>query len=298
MQSQRACSARLRNFKYASPFLFDHVYYPQSLFHLLALTRTGFSIDKIIRKANTKFCPILLQIQSPLSQSYLMSSESTIYYFDIEFHKYNNNKKERREGGNKWLEDEEGNPKKWQKWGWEKKEKTEGETECFLVSSGGLAFVWNENSECLRDYSGLAGPWEPSSYLYTSNMEYGNHRSVCVHAEKCMCLLLWADEWQFKQTHNVVNQKIKKTNQKQKSLFCLTTSSSSPLCQHAVMKFHRALFLFYSVLSLGHRLCFSSTFIHTFTASLLHPCRWGRKIAAMLHWFWEAVILGLCPTSD
>lgn len=91
-----------------------------------------------------------------------------------------------------------------------KKEKTEGETECFLVSSGGLAFVWNENSECLRDYSGLAGPWEPSSYLYTSNMEYGNHRSVCVHAEKCTCLLLWADEWQFKQTHNVVNQKIKK----------------------------------------------------------------------------------------
>lgn len=99
MQSQRACTARLRNFKYASPFLFDHVYYPQSLFHLLALTGTGFSIDKIIRKANTKFCPILLQIQSPLSQSYLMSSESTIYYFDIEFHKYNNNKKERKEGG-------------------------------------------------------------------------------------------------------------------------------------------------------------------------------------------------------
>lgn len=40
-----------------------------------------------------------MQIQSPLSQSYLMSSESTIYYFDIEFHKYNNNKKERKEGG-------------------------------------------------------------------------------------------------------------------------------------------------------------------------------------------------------
>lgn len=28
-----------------------------------------------------------------------MSSESTIYYFDIEFHIYNNNKKERKEGG-------------------------------------------------------------------------------------------------------------------------------------------------------------------------------------------------------
>lgn len=93
MQSQRACTARLGNFKYASRFLLDHVYYPQLLFHLLALTATGFSIDKIIRKANTKFYPILLQIQFPLSQSYLMSSESTIYYFDIEFHKY---KKERR----------------------------------------------------------------------------------------------------------------------------------------------------------------------------------------------------------
>lgn len=201
-------------------------------------------------------------------------------------------------GGNKWLEDEEGNPKKWQKWGWEKKkEKTEGETECFLVSSGGLAFVWNENSECLRDYSGLAGPWEPSSYLYTSNMEYGNHRSVCVcvHAEKCMRLLLWADEWQFKQTHNVVNQKIKKQTKNKKAF---SVWPHLLLHLYASMKFHRALFLFYSVLSLGHRLCFSSTFIHTFTASLLHPSRWGRKNAATLHWFWEAVILGLRPTSD
>lgn len=40
---------------------------------------------------------------------------------------------------------------------------------------------------------------------------------VCVHAEKCMRLLLWADEWQFKQTHNVVNQKIKKQTKNKKA---------------------------------------------------------------------------------
>lgn len=118
---------------------------------------------------------------------------------------------------------------------------------------------------------------------------------VCVHAEKCMCLLLWADEWQFKQTHNVVNQKIKKQTKNKKAF---SVWPHLLLHLYASMKFHRALFLFYSVLSLGHRLCFSSTFIHTFTASLLHPSRWGRKNAATLHWFWEAVILGLCPTSD
>lgn len=177
-----------------------------------------------------------------------------------------------------------------------KKEKTEGETECFLVSSGGLAFVWNENSECLRDYSGLAGPWEPSSYLYTSNMEYGNHRSVCV----CACREVYASSIMSRrvaiQTNTQCGQsENKKTNQKQKSLFCLTTSSSSPLCQHEIPQ---SLIFIFSVLSLGHRLCFSSTFIHTFTASLLHPSRWGRKNAATLHWFWEAVILGLRPTSD
>lgn len=108
MQSQRACTARLRNFKYASRFLFDHVYYPQLLFHLLALTATGFSIDKIIRKANTKFCPILLQIQSPLSQSYLMSIVKA--QFIILILNFTNTRK--KGGGNKWLEDEEGNPKK------------------------------------------------------------------------------------------------------------------------------------------------------------------------------------------
>lgn len=35
--------------------------------------------------------------------------------------------------------------------------KTEAATKRLLVSSGAGAFVWNENSECLRDYSGLAG---------------------------------------------------------------------------------------------------------------------------------------------
>lgn len=104
-----------------------------------------------------------------------------------------------QKGLNKWLEREEGSDDKKKK-NTRPGEKTEEATKCFLVSSGGWAFVWNENSECLRDYSGLAGPWEPSSYLYTRNMEYGNHRRVCV----CVCSIM---KWQFKQTHNVVNQK-------------------------------------------------------------------------------------------
>lgn len=81
----------------------------------------------------------------------------------------------------------------------------------------------------------MAGPWEPSSYLYTSNMEYGNHRSVCV----CACREVYASSIMSRrvaiQTNTQCGQsENKKTNQKQKSLFCLTTSSSSPLCQHEI----------------------------------------------------------------
>lgn len=99
----------------------------------------------------------------------------------------------RDEAGNKWLEHEEGSletatkmrPPKRKRRGGKKKGKAET-TKCFLVSSGGWAFVWNENSECLRDYSGLAGPRVPSSYLYTRNMENGNHHCVCMR--ECVCV--------------------------------------------------------------------------------------------------------------
>lgn len=98
--------------------------------------------DEIITTVNIELCPISLQIHSQWNQSFLVQGEGIIYHSDVEFHKC----RKQREG-NKWLEHEEGSPETMTKMRpgkereEEKKKKTEEATECFLMSSGGLAFV-------------------------------------------------------------------------------------------------------------------------------------------------------------
>lgn len=137
--------------------------------------------DEFIKIVNIELCPISLQIHPQLNQGFLAKASFIVLMLNF-------TNTENREGGTSgWKARKEARRRR-QKWDWrkKKKKKQEAATECFLVSSGGLAFVWNENSECLRDYSRLAGLWEPTSYLYTSNTEYGNHHSVCVYAKKCV----------------------------------------------------------------------------------------------------------------
>lgn len=121
--------------------------------------------------------------------------------------------------------------------------------------------------------------------------------TVCVCVQRSVCLLLWTDEWQFKQTQWSIKHK------KEFSFDHIFTSTAS------IYRWNTSkseLFFFYNytfILSSDWVTSFPfqsfHPYIHRFIPSFsLHPCRWGRKTAAMLQWSWEAENLGLCPTSD
>lgn len=191
-------------------------------------------------------------------------SESIIYRSDIEFHKYRKTEKGEQVVGTRGRKPRNNDKNEA---GEEKRKKQEAATECFLVSSGGLAFVWNENSECLRDYSGLAGLWEPSSYLYTSNMENGNHQCVC--AKKCVSSIMnW---WVAIQTNTQWSIKHKKEFSFD-HIFTSTTSIYRWNTSKSKFFFFAQQLHFYSLVWLGHLLSFSVfSSIHSLLHSFIFP---------------------------
>lgn len=124
---------------------------------------------------------------------------------------------------------------------------------------------------------------------------------VCVYAEKCVSSIMkW---WVAIQTDT-------QCGQSKKAFFFVWPHLLLHLyCQHPGMKYLKFWFFFFLpitlfILSSHWVTSFPSlpSFIHTFTASLLpFPfilASGAEKPAVTLHWSWEAVILGLCPTSD
>lgn len=236
------------------------------IFYLLSLMVTDIGPMEIITMVSIKLCPISLQIHSQLNQGFCAYSASIIYHSDIEFHKC---RKQRR--GNKWLEREEGSPETTTKMrpGKEKKKKKKQRRQqnaslCLLAVE--LLFEMK-----IQSVWGITVDWQAhgsQAVICTPVIWSMVIIAVCVCMRRSVCLLLWSDEWQFKQTHNVVNQK-KPFLFDHVFFFTSTASIRGWNTSKSVLLFFFPNYTFYSLLSLGHLFSFSSPFIHTFTASFL-----------------------------